>query len=80
MSSKKTATLIHRRDTKLIPKFHNKPYEERLRELKSPFLENRQVRNQLNEVFKMINGFDNLKFKNLFESNINKRFKQIGIN
>ena len=52
---------------KLIPELRNKSYEDRLRELKLPSLENRRLRGQLIEVFKIVNGFDNIKLEDLFE-------------
>lgn len=46
-----------------------KPYEEKLRKLKLPSLENRHIWTQLSEVSKIINVLIIL-FKNLFEQTI----------
>lgn len=46
----------------LTTKLCNKTYEEIIRKLKLLSLENRKHRDRLIEVFKILNGFDNIKF------------------
>ena len=58
---------VQRRATKLIPSIRNRSYEDRLRELNLFTLEQRRLRGQLIEVFKILRGFDNVDYRNLFE-------------
>ena len=58
---------VQARATKLIPSLRHKSYPERLEELDLFSLESRRLRGQLIEVFKILRGFDNVDFRNLFE-------------
>ena len=73
---------VQRRATKLIPTLRNYPYKERLKRLHLHSLEVRRVRGQLIEVFKILNGFDNVKSSLLIRDDNpltrNNGFKLIG--
>ena len=58
---------VQARATKLIPSIRHKSYPERLEELDLFSLESRRLRGQLIEVFKILRGFDNVDYRNLFE-------------
>ena len=58
---------VQARATKLIPSIRHKSYPERLEALDLFSLESRRLRGQLIEVFKILRGFDNVDFRNLFE-------------
>ena len=58
---------VQRRITKMIPRLRNKPYEDRLEELKLFSLTKRRLRGDLIEVFKIMKGFDNLDMNKYFE-------------
>lgn len=58
----------------------NKPHKKKLRELKLLSIENRLLGGQLIEVFKIMNGFDSIKFEDLFKRTIDKKkLEQIGL-
>ncbi len=57
---------VQRRETKMIPSLGNKPYEERLLNLKLFSLEKRRQRGKLVECLKLINGFTNVDATKLF--------------
>ena len=77
-----TLERIQRRATKMIPALRCFPYKERLRKLRLHSLEVRRLRGQLIEVFKILNGFDNVNSSLLIrdENPItrNNGFKLIG--
>ena len=52
---------VQRRATKLIPSVRSLTYEARLKKLGIYSLETRRLRGQLIEVFKILNGFDEIK-------------------
>ena len=52
---------VQRRATKLIPSVRSLPYEVRLKKLGIYSLETRRLRGQLIQVFKILNGFDEIK-------------------
>ena len=62
---------IQRRATKLIPELRGKSYEQRLRELDIHSLETRRLRGKLIEVFKILNKFDNIDYKQFFRYDFN---------
>ena len=70
---------VQRRATKLIPELRNRPYEERLRALDLPSLEGRRLRGQLIEVFKILKGFSNVDYRNLFELDHRGNTRQHGL-
>ena len=49
---------IQRIATKLVPELVNKPYEDRLKEMNLPSLEQRRERGDLITLFKIVNGID----------------------
>ena len=51
---------VQRRATKIVPELANLPYDQRLRELNLTTLENRRVRGDLIEVYKIVHGFENI--------------------
>lgn len=61
---------VQRRATKLIPEYKNLPYEERLIRLNLP-LENRRVRGDLIETFKIIKGLEQMDKAKFFIENTN---------
>ena len=52
--------------TKMVPEISTLPYEERLKEMNLPTLEDRRERGDLIMLFKMINGIEKLDRENLF--------------
>ena len=58
---------IQRRATKLIPGLRDLRYEERLKECGLTTLETRRLRGDQIEVFKILNGYENIDYKpNIF--------------
>ena len=51
---------IQRRATKLIPELRDLTYEERLKECGLTTLETRRLRGDQIEVFKILNGYENI--------------------
>ena len=66
---------IQRRATKLIPELGYLRYEERVRECGLTTLETRRLRGDQIEVFKILNGYENIGY-NIFFSKL-KEVKQI---
>jgi len=64
---------IQRRFTRMIPEIKDLPYTERLRHLKLWSLEERRIRADLVEVFKMLNGLTKVKFATFFELDTTSR-------
>ncbi|KAL7637927.1 UNVERIFIED_CONTAM: hypothetical protein RMT77_011540 [Armadillidium vulgare] len=62
---------IQKRTTKLIPELRGKSYVQRLRELDIHSLETRRLRGKLIEVFKILNKFDNVDYKQYFRYDLN---------
>ena len=58
---------VQRRATKLIPEIKDKSYEERLKIIGLTTLEDRRIRGDLIEVFKIMHGFENLERKKFFK-------------
>jgi len=58
---------IQRRFTKMIPHLKNIPYEEQLAKLKLWSLEDRRVRADLIEVFKITHGYSSVTLETFFE-------------
>ena len=71
-----TLERIQRRATKMIPSLRNLPYKVRLEKLHLQTLELRRIRGQLIEVFKILNGYDELE--NLFARDHNVRTRNNG--
>ena len=57
---------IQRRATKLIPELRDLTYEERLKECGLTTLETRRLRGDQIEVFKILNGYENIDSNILF--------------
>ncbi|KAL7630702.1 UNVERIFIED_CONTAM: hypothetical protein RMT77_019088 [Armadillidium vulgare] len=62
---------IQKRATKLIPELRGKSYVQRLRELDIHSLETRRLKGKLIEVFKILNKFDNVDYKQYFRYDLN---------
>ena len=58
---------IQRRATKLIPELRDLTYEERLKECGLTTLETRRLRGDHIEVFKILNGYENIDSNICFE-------------
>ena len=58
---------IQRRATKLIPELRDLRYEERLKECGLTTLETRRLRGDQIEVFKILNGYENIDSNIFFE-------------
>ena len=63
---------IQRRATKLISGLRDLTYEERLKECGLTTLETRRLRGDQIEVFKILNGYENIESKNIFFSKLRK--------
>ena len=73
-SSRKNIQLIEniqKRATKTVPELKDMPYEERLRNLNLHTLLYRRQRFDLVQIFKIINGFDNIDISKFFTFNDN---------
>ena len=57
---------VQRRATKLVPHLYEKPYEERLKELKLPCMEYRRRRGDMIQYYKIMNGLVRLEVSDLF--------------
>ena len=62
---------IQKRATKIVPELKDLPYEQRLRMLNLPTLLYRRQRFDLIQIFKIINGFDNIDTDKFFTFNDN---------
>ena len=58
---------VQRRATKLVPELRNLPYEERLRRLKLTTLEERRVRGDMIETYKIITGKEQVDHEKFFK-------------
>ena len=61
-----TLEKVQRGATKLVPDLRGKPYEDRLRILNLTTLEDRRIRGDLIEVFKIMHGYENLDRNQFF--------------
>ena len=59
---------IQRRATKLIPGQRDLTYEERSKECELTTLETRRLRGDLIEVFKILNGYENIDYNIFFQN------------
>ena len=57
---------VQRRATKLVPTIAHLPYEMRCRELGIQTLRDRRVRGDMIEVYKLLNGMENIDYRNFF--------------
>ena len=62
---------VQRRATKLIPDLAHLPYESRCRSLGLQTLEERRVRGDMIETFKILQGYDDIPLTKFFHLNIN---------
>ena len=69
---------VQKRATRLIPELRNRSYEDRLRELNLFSLEQRRLRGQLIEVFKILRGFDNVDCTTMFTLSEDRRTRNHG--
>ena len=58
---------VQQRATKLVPRLRDLPYETRKKELGLTSLEDRRIRGDLIEVFKLMHGFENVDRKQFFK-------------
>ena len=58
---------VQRRATKLVPEISDLPYETRLQILGLPSLKERRIRGDMIEVFKILNGFENIDSEKFFK-------------
>ena len=58
---------IQHRITKIVPGFHDLPYEERCRRLKLPTLKERRMRGDLIEVYKILRGHEGSDYNKFFK-------------
>ena len=68
-----TLERIQRRATKMIPKLRDLSYEERLKECGLTTLETRRLRGDQIEVFKILNGYENIARNMFFSLNKDSR-------
>jgi hypothetical protein len=59
---------VQRKATRMILGYGEKSYEERLKLCKLLTLEQRRHRGDMIEVFKLLNGFDDVKFNNFINA------------
>ena len=64
---------VQRRATKRIPELRGNEYEKRLQKLGLTTLEERRMRGDSIETFKMINGFENIEYSQFFQLNTSER-------
>ena len=64
---------IQHRFTRMVPGLKHLPYEQRLIQLRLWTLEERRVRADLIEVYKMVNGMSGIRFDSFFEYDPNGR-------
>ena len=58
---------VQRRATRLIPELSSLPYEERLKALQLTTLEDRRIRGDLIEVYKLVHGIENVDHTQFFK-------------
>lgn len=64
---------IQRRFTRMIPELKGLSYSDRLKALKLWTLEERRIRADLIEVYKMLNGLSDVSFRSMFTLDLSKR-------
>ena len=70
---------VQRRATKIIPKLRNISYEMQLKECGLTTLETMRLRGDQIEVFKILNGYENIDRNMLFSFNEEKRTRGHGV-
>ena len=70
---------IQRRATKMIPKFRNISYKMRLKECSLTTLETRRLRGDQIEVFKILNGYENIDRNIFFSVKEERRTREHGV-
>ena len=69
---------VQRRATKLLPETQGMTYEQRLRYLQLPSLKYRRLRGDMIQMFKIMNGIDDLDKQHFFESSKYDRTRNSG--
>ena len=69
---------IQRRATKLVPQLRDLPYNERLNALGLTTLQERRTRGDMIEVFKMLNGYEDIDCSKFFQVERRERYETRG--
>ena len=62
---------VQRRASKLVPELSHLPYEERCKHLGLQTLQNRRMRGDMIETYKLIHGFEDIPYTKFFQRNTN---------
>ncbi|KAK3877173.1 hypothetical protein Pcinc_018090 [Petrolisthes cinctipes] len=67
----RTLERVQRRATRLVPELSNLPYEERCQRLGLQTLENRRIRGDMIETYKLMHGYEDIPYTKFFQLNTN---------